>query len=415
MKIQNKRPLFKNKILIEGSVLLLVGPLGTFFSRLSIYLEKNNVKTYKIIFPLYEYGFSKKSKIIYRDEISEFKEFLEEVIIKKKIKHIFMYGNVLIPHKQALTLCDELERKGYLVNTHIFELGYLRPNFVTLEDKGVNYTSSFIKNRDFYEKQSSYESFPVPVNQGFRIRKIWKLISFVNHSFKSYKIVEFEHKLQPKPIYLWFQLKGLFLKFFYKIIEKKLKINSFSTCPFYLVILQVETDSQILKGSKFENNNEFIYKVIKNFADAKLKNTKLVFKHHPRDRGYNNYLKLIVNTSREFNIIEKVDYIHDFPLSKIFRNNFCKGTVLINSTVGYQSLFHSVPIKALGIAPYNFEGLSDQKNLVSFFKNPKKVNQLLFNKFYKYILEYSQINGNFDGYFPFESVFVFMNKQLFVK
>ncbi len=407
MTIQNNRPIFKKKILIEGSVLLLIGPLGTFFSRLSNYLEKNNVRTYKINFPLYEYGFSKNSTIKYEDDISQFKEFLEEIIIKKKIKHIFMYGNVLIPHKQALTLCDELERKGYLINSHIFELGYLRPNFVTIEDKGVNYSSSFIANRDFYEKQPLYESFPVPVNQGLRIRKVWKLISFVNHAFKNYKIVEFEHKLQPKPIFLWFQLKGFFLKFFYKISEKKLKINSFCTGPFFLVILQVETDSQILKGSKFSNNNEFIYKVIKNFSAAKLKNTKLVFKHHPRDRGYNNYLEFIVNVSREFNIEDKVSYIHDFPLSRIFTNRFCKGTILINSTVGYQSLYHSVPIKALGIAPYNFEGLADQKNLVLFFKNPKKVNKLLFNKFYKFILENSQINGNFDGYFPFERVFVF--------
>ncbi len=408
--MQNKRPLFRKKILIEGSVLLLIGPLGTFFSRLLIYLEKNNVKTYKIDFPLYEYGFSKKSKIIYKDDISEFKDFLEDIIIKKKIKHIFMYGNVLIPHKQALNLCKELERKGYIVNPHIFELGYLRPNFVTLEDRGVNYSSSFIVNRDFYERQSSYESFPVSIKQGLRIRKIWKLISFVNHCFKNYKIVEFEHKLQPKPIYLWFQLKGFFLKYLYKFSENKLKINSFTTGPFFLVILQVETDSQILKGSKFKNNREFIYKVIKNFSDAKLKNTKLVFKHHPRDRGYNNYLKFIINVSREMNIANYVYYIHDFPLSKILKNTFCKGVVLINSTVGYQSLFHSVPTKALGIAPYNFDGLADQKNLISFFKNPDKVNKLLFNKFYKYILENSQINGNFDGYFPFESVFVFLNK-----
>ena len=49
------------------------------------------------------------------------------------------------------------------------------------------------------------------------------------------------------------------------------------------------------------------------------------------------------------------------------------------------------------------EGLSDQKNLVSFFKNPLTVDRLLFNKFYKYILENSQINGNFDGYFHLKS------------
>ena len=93
-------------------------------------------------------------------------------------------------------------------------------------------------------------------------------------------------------------------------------------------------------------------------------------------------------------------------LSKLFQNLNCKGTVLINSTVGYQSLYHSIPVKSLGITPYNIKGLSHQEDLTSFFKNPSPVDKLLFNKFYKYILENSQINGNFDGFFPFNNVFV---------
>ena len=107
------------------------------------------------------------------------------------------------------------------------------------------------------------------------------------------------------------------------------------------------------------------------------------------------------------NFHKKAFYIHDFFLSKLFRNPNCKGTVLINSTVGYQSLYHSVPVKSLGITPYNISGLTDQRDLISFFKNPSNVDKLLFNKFYKYILENSQINGNFDGFFPFKDVFIF--------
>ena len=151
-KIKNI-PIFKKRILIEGSVIFLMGPLGTFFSRLTSFLEENDIKTFKISFPLHEYGFKKSSRLTYSDDIYKFKEFLEKIIIKEDIKHIFMYGNVLIPHKQALKLCEELNRKGHIINSHIFELGYLRPNFVTLEDKGVNYSSRFIANRDFYEKQ----------------------------------------------------------------------------------------------------------------------------------------------------------------------------------------------------------------------------------------------------------------------
>ena len=402
----HRRPLFRKKVLIEGNCLFLVGPIGTFFARFSDYLENNNIRTYKILFPLHEYGFSQSRIIKYDQDIKVFKDFLRQTIINYEIKHIFMYGNVLIPHKQALDLAKELNFVGKDIKTHIFELGYLRPNFVTLENDGINYNSSLIKSSKFYSKQDSYSVLPVPKKHArLRIRKIWKTISFINHSFKNYKIVEKDHKLQPKPIYIWFQIKGFFLKYFFFLTEYKLK-NYLLRNKFFLVILQVSTDSQLTEGSDIKDNKKFIYEVIKEFAEAKRNDINLVFKHHPRDRGYTNYHNEIQNLANEFGVSNNVFYIHDYYLSKLFQNPNCKGTVLINSTVGYQSLYHSIPVKSLGITPYNIEGLSHQEDLVSFFKNPSPVEKLLFNKFYKYILENSQINGNFDGFFPFKKVFI---------
>ena len=404
---RERRPFFKKKVLIKGNCLFLIGPIGTFFSRLSNFLEENNVKTYKISFPLHEYGFPKLRLIEFHQDIYLFKNFLKKILIEKEIKHIFMYGNVLIPHREALTLVEELKKEDIYVNTHIFELGYLRPNYVTLEKNGINYSSGFIKSREFYLKQDSYQMFPIAKKHArFRIRKIWKAISFINHCFKNYKIVQSEHKLQPKPIYIWYQIKGFFLKFFFRFTEHKLKKKCFFKKKFFLAVLQVSTDSQLTEGSDIKDNKKFLYNVIKDFAKANV-DCNLVFKHHPRDRGYTNYSNSIKKLSKEFGVYEKVFYIHDYFLSKLFQNSNCKGTVLINSTVGYQSIYHSVPLKSLGKAPFNIEGLSDQRNLVSFFKNPLPVDKILFNKFYKYILENSQINGNFDGYFPFKNVFIF--------
>ena len=402
-----RRPFFKKRVLIEGNCLFLMGPIGTFFARLSNYLEENNVRTYKILFPLHEYGFNQSRIIKYDQNINYFKKFLSKTLINYEIKHIFMYGNVLIPHKQALDLVQELKIEGKNINTHIFELGYLRPNFVTLENEGINYNSSLIKSRQFYLKQDSFSDLPIPKKHArFRIRKIWKTISFINHSFKNYKIVEKEHKLQPKPIYIWYQIKGFILKYFFFFTEYKLK-NYFLGKNYFLVILQVSTDSQLTEGSDFKDNKKFIYKVIKDFAEANPNGVNLVFKHHPRDRGYTNYFNQIKKISNEFDVLNKVFYFHDYFLSKLFQNPNCKGTVLINSTVGYQSLYHSVPVKSLGITPYNIEGLSSQQDLTSFFRNPSIVDRLLFKKFYKHVMENSQINGNFDGYFPFNKVFVF--------
>ena len=152
MSQDNELPIFKNKLKIQGNCLFLIGPIGTFFARLSNFLEKNDVRTYKVIFPLHEYGFPKSRVIKYSEKIQFFRDFLSKKIIKYKIKHIFMYGNVVIPHVVALDLADEFKKKGENIKTHIFELGYFRPNFVTLESSGVNYTSAFILDKDLATK-----------------------------------------------------------------------------------------------------------------------------------------------------------------------------------------------------------------------------------------------------------------------
>ncbi len=71
-----KRPFFRKKVLIEGNCLFLIGPIGTSVSRLSRYLEDKYVRTYKILFPLHEYGFSKSTIIKYDQDIYKFKKFL---------------------------------------------------------------------------------------------------------------------------------------------------------------------------------------------------------------------------------------------------------------------------------------------------------------------------------------------------
>ena len=90
MKKQKNRPIFKKKILIEGSVIFLVGPIGTFFSRLANYFEKNDIRTFKVDFPLHEYGFPKSSRLKYSDDIYRFKEFLEIIIFLCTGMYLFL-------------------------------------------------------------------------------------------------------------------------------------------------------------------------------------------------------------------------------------------------------------------------------------------------------------------------------------
>ena len=152
--------------------------------------------------------------------------------------------------------------------------------------------------------------------------------------------------------------------------------------------------------------NKFIEYVIFNYSKSEKTDELLIFKHHPRDRGYNNYSKLIDRLSRKYGVSGKVFYIHDYPLSKIFMSKLCSGTILINSTVGYQSLFHSVRVKALGIAPYNMSGLTHQDSLISFFESPLEVDRILFSKFYN-ILENFKLMETSTGFFLLKMCLIF--------
>ena len=92
-------------------------------------------------------------------------------------------------------------------------------------------------------------------------------------------------------------------------------------------------------------------------------------------------------------------------MATLLRNPKCKGTVMVNSSVGIQALFHNIPVKALGSAIYDIDGLTDQKSLDEYWENPSSPDRKLFNSFYNYILQKTQVNGNFDGFFPFDDVF----------
>lgn len=399
------------EVYIKGPVLLLMGPIGLFFSRLARHLDSQGVEVYKICFPLREPGFRRNQCIRFNGEFngdssSDFKTFLSDVVTSKRIRHIFMYGDFIWPHQQAIELAYELKAHGLDIEAWVFELGYLRPNYITLEQNRVNCRSNLNKSVGFYQAlQAVKEITEAPKLVDLRWRKVWKAPTFVRHAFTNYQICAGAHKLQPKPSYVTAQVLGFFRKYLYLITEREVKARLLNGDPFFLAVLQVSTDSQLKHGSPFNSVENFIEHVIDSFARHANPEQRLFIKHHPRDRGYTNYSAFIQKKVKEHNLERRIEYFHDYPLGSLFQTGACQGCILINSSVGFQTLFHHIPLKVLGTAPYNLTGLSDQQSLSLFWKNPEVPDPELVKKFYQYTLDTTQIYGNFDGYFPFEQTF----------
>ena len=391
---------------INGPVLFLMGYIGTFFARMARHLEAEGIEVYKVSFPLHEFGFPAHQRLPYSGPMGDFRAFLRTQIQERGIRHVFMVNDSPIPHRIALDLCAELRQQGHAIDSYVFELGYLRPNYVTLELDGVNSRSALNKPAEFYWSLPEQQVIPQARREsGVRWRKIWKAPTFIQHAYTSYRIVEGASKLQPNPAYVWAAMRGFARKYLYAISERSVKAALFDGSPFFLGVLQVATDSQLKGEPSFSSVEGFITEMVESFARSAPKQSRLFIKHHPRDRGYTNYSSHVNRLVQRFGLQQRVFYFHDSPLAPILRNPACRGVVLINSTVGYQTLFHAVPLKVLGTAPFNIEGLADQQPLDGFWAAPRRSDRALFRRFYHHVLSTTQINGNFDGAFPFAQTF----------
>lgn len=376
-----------------------MGPLGLFFSRFYHYLQRCDIPVLKVQFPLREFGFPRQARVSFSGDMGEWRPFLRGLFAKHEIRHVFMYGDFIIPHRIAI---EEAQAAG--VEAWVFELGYIRPNYVTLERDRVNARSNLNQSVEFYRALPLVKSLPpCSLDSGWRWRKIWKAPTFIQHAFTRYKIIEGEHKLQPTPLYLWYQLRGSWRYWFYCLRERYIKQKLLENLSFFLAILQVSSDSQVQMGSSYRGMHDFIEDVIISFSIHSHTSDHLAFKHHPRDRGYNDYAPLISLLAHRHGVSGRVHYFHDAPLSRFLRT--CRGVVTVNSTVGLQSLYHAVPTKVMGHSFYNLPGLTDQQPLHQFWASPQPSDRSLFYRFYSHLISTTQVNGNFDGEFPFRSTF----------
>ncbi len=384
-----------------------MGPLGSFFARLADHLEARGANLTKLSFPLHEFGFPAHQRVAYAGAMDDYKPFLRSLILERGIRHLFMYGDFIDPHRLAIELVREMNAENALphpIEPWVFELGYVRPNFVSLELERVNARSNLNLPVDFYLDLPPVDEIPTsPRDCGIRWRKCWKLPTFIQHAFTPYPIISGPHKLQPKPSYLLAQLTGFLRKHLYRLTERSVHRRLLDGTPYTLVPLQVSSDSQVSLGSDYAGMEPFIAQLIASFARYAPSDHRLAFKHHPRDRGYNHYGSLIKDLARRHGVAERVLYFHDGALGPILKH--AKSVLTINSTVGLQALYHAVPTKVLGRTFYNMAGLTDQKPLRGFWSAPQPSSRDLFRRFYTYMIETTQVNGNFDGHFPFASTF----------
>ncbi len=373
------------------NVLLLQGPVGPFFRYLASDLRREGCRIFKVNFNGGDWLFYPTNAVNFRSPIGEWSDFCERFIKEKNIDLVLLFGDCRPIHQKAHAVATKLG-----VEVGVFEEGYVRPNYVTLERFGVNANSSlFQKTKELISEQSGGLPSPQIVPSPFWHAMVWAMLYNSAATALSGFFGDNKHH---RDLHIFDGIKWLrsfFRKLLYRIKERKIyfRITKEFAGRYFLVPLQVNNDAQIHEHSPFHSNQEFIKEVIISFSAHAPQDSFLVIKQHPLDRGYNNYGPFIQHLSASLGIRERIFFIHDFCLPTLLGCS-C-GVVVINSTVGLSALHHKKPLIALGDAIYSRRELTFQGTLNDFWNNAKSSSIEDYRIFLSHIIQTTQINGNF--------------------
>lgn len=388
-----------DQLLLSKKVLLLQGPMGHFFKKFSHWLHQYRIDTYKINFNGGDRFFfaGEPHSFDFTQQLDEFGTYIESFLLKYQIDSIVCFGDCRPAHRIAKDVAHKVNIKFFA-----FEEGYIRPNYITFEQDGVNFYSNFAQMLSINLNSKAIPIEPIKDTQN----SYWSMVCcaiiyyvlnlWCERSFEHYKHHRNLSTLQE--FYSW--IYSLLKRIQHHIIEPlpfKIFIQQHSK-QYYVFALQVHNDSQILIHSEFKNMEDYIEQVIESFVSNAEGSHHLVLKHHPMDRGYRNYRKLINELAKHYGVVGRLHYFCDIHLPTLLKHSL--GMVAVNSTTVLQALYHHIPVKVLGYAMYDLPRLTNQYPLDDFWKDPGKVDDLYYQYFRSHLIHYSQLNGSYYGQSP---------------
>ena len=383
--------------------LFLQGVATPFFDRLASAIRAEDIDTYRVVFcgGDAQYHFDGDS-ICYRGSLKDLPGFYEELFERLGVTDLVLFGDTRPVHISAIELANKLG-----IDAHVYEEGYLRPDWITLDLGGVNANSTLLPIHETSESKlpAYYRNLAKRVERGVQSKKtgysqLVRLLQDIYYNsgrlFDSRNYPHYSRHRLHSPIreYVgWITRAPVkpFLSFYAKYKTKQLLK---SKTPYYVYPLQLDSDSQVRVHSPYSQGlNKATDDIIKSFAQHAPRKSVLIIKNHPLDTGVTKHRKYVLDVSKEHNVEDRVLFFDGGHLPTLLHAT--AGTVLINSTVGMSSLFHKSPTIALGDAIYDIPGLTFQGRLDCFWRNTRRPDHKLFRDFRDVVIDHTQINGSF--------------------
>lgn len=318
--------------------------------------------------------------------------FYQHVFDRHDYSDVVLFGDCRPVHQPAIAHARSLG-----IQVHVFEEGYFRPDWVTLEPSGVNGYSTLPKSVSWY-RAAAERLPPLPVHDalpsGFKAR-VW-------HDIRYNVACIGDRWMYPDyPSHVPYAIHDEYLAYVRRALGLQRQrsrdtdvirqLCGQKPVPFFLLALQINGDSQLRFHSDYADPSKLLTEVIASFASHAPSEFKLLIKNHPLDPGMTDYPKMIREISEAQSVRDRVIFIETGHLPTLLEK--AHGMVTVNSTTIGQALFHRCPVKALGRSVFDMPGLTYQGVLDDFWSNPGRVDRELFMEVQRVMIHLTQIHG----------------------
>lgn len=370
----------------------LQGPHGNFFRQLGERLRAAGHVVHRINLNGGDRHDWQGEATDYSGTLVEWSEFFGRFVNDRGITDVVLYGDCRPHHRSAHIIAS---MRG--IRVWVFEEGYIRPDFMTLEQDGVNGHSTLSSDPNWYCAQAKYlppstRQPAVPSNFSKRVRTT--ILYYLNSQLNGWRFRGYRtHRTEPAYAEAWAYLRhyldsGRRRR---RIAAQMAQLAAIDNGRYFVLPMQLNSDYQLRVHSQYPGMSSAAFSTIESFARSAPADSTLVIKQHPLDTGVIDWRRIVGGQADAHGVADRVLYLEGGDIAELIRGAL--GVVTINSTVGTLSLDAGVPTYVLGKAMYGIEGLVHSGPLDGFWQAPTAPDPALWDAFTRVLRDRCLVAG----------------------
>jgi capsular polysaccharide export protein len=338
---------------------MLQGPLSPLYAHIADKLEASGTEVIRVNLSAADSAaWGRRRAVAFRGRPAEWPGFLRRLVSARQPDAVLLHGDQRPLHKPAVSLARETA-----IDVLVTELGYLRPDWMTLERGGTSALSRFptdpVQIRAIAQRAPAVDFAPLhatrlgPLIAGeaqFAIANtlLWP---FWPH-YRSHKQPP-PHRLYPG--WIAARLRGALRQ----------QPDRVPPGQRFVFGLQLEGDFQLRQHAPFVDLAAAVDHVVSSFARHAPAQSTLIVKPHPHDFAWRRTRQIVDSARQRHALGQRLTLVEGHAITALCDG--ASGFVSINSSGGFEALQAGVPVHAVMPTIYDIEGLTHQGKLETFW------------------------------------------------